>query len=622
MLIPLSRLLVPLLLLILSSMANAGDVRGTSVVMMIGEDEYHTWETLPEFAKSELLPRGMKVTVVQQDAQDKNRFPGIIEALSKADLLVLSVRRRLPPPDELNAVRHYLDSGKPLVGIRTACHAFAPQGKRALPQGRASWIEFDPQVLGGHYDNHYPDGPKTAITVAPGAEASPILKDMDVEKLVGNGSLYRVSPIDPLCQALLIGTIPGKSPEPVAWTHLYGPRNARIFYTSLGHPDDFKERGFRKLLINGMLWALGQPSGVLVINQGGTYSGHFESNSPDTPVCLVKTSEPVVIENSTLRGPGTLIQAGVEHANITVRNTRGSGTNPNATGRSQGRFLHAESFDSVAIENNDLEGTAGIYLLTYAGNPSSTIAIRVTGNRAHNIDGRHSDGNGGYTTQTDAVQFLQLDQVRHVPNCEIAWNQVNNEPGVSGVEDVISVYLSSGLHGNPIRIHDNFIEGAYPADLSAADYSGGGIMLGDGQADQPDQLSCFVEAYDNQVLNTTNYGMAISAGHNCLMHNNRIVSTGLLPTGQAVASQNVGVYIWNITKSKSRIPTTFANNSGYSNRIGWMKGQERNDWWVPNASLWKGNLHWPGKITPQVLDGERALWEKKLEEHKLRIGAR
>jgi type 1 glutamine amidotransferase len=45
----------------------------------------------------------------------------------------------------------------------------------------------------------------------------------------------------------------------VAWTHEYGQKNARVFYTSLGHPDDFKEPAFRKLLLNGIVWALGPP---------------------------------------------------------------------------------------------------------------------------------------------------------------------------------------------------------------------------------------------------------------------------------------------------------------------------------------------------------------------------
>lgn len=87
------------------------------VVFMIGEDEYHTWETLPEFATRDLEPRGYRVTTIQQDAADKNNFPGLVDALRSADLLFISVRRRTPPLDQLNAVRAYLSSGKPLVGI-------------------------------------------------------------------------------------------------------------------------------------------------------------------------------------------------------------------------------------------------------------------------------------------------------------------------------------------------------------------------------------------------------------------------------------------------------------------------------------------------------------------------
>lgn len=232
---------------------------------MIGEEEYKTSETLPEFAKTELEPRGMRVTVIQADEKEKNHFPGIVEALAKAELLVVSVRRRLPPKDQLDAVRAYLAAGKPLVGIRTACHAFAPplagKGKPAPESGGGeSWPEFDPQVLGGHYTNHWPAGAKVAVTLAPDAAGSPILDGVDLKELVGNGSLYKVSPLDPNCKPLLIGTIPDKPPEPLAWTHLYGPKNARVFYTSLGHPDDFKEPAFRRLLLNGITWALDVPT--------------------------------------------------------------------------------------------------------------------------------------------------------------------------------------------------------------------------------------------------------------------------------------------------------------------------------------------------------------------------
>jgi len=218
------------------------------------------------------------------------------------------------------------------------------------------------------------------------------------------------------------------------------------------------------------------------------------------------------------------------------------------------------------------------------------------------------------------VQFVQLDQVQHVPHIEIAWNEVTNDPGASGVEDVINIYKSSGTPQSPIRIHDNYINGAYPADLTSADYSGGGIMLADGNADAPDGLSAYVVAFDNQVLNTTNYGIAIAAGFACTMHHNRILSTGTLPDGTPLPAQNVGAYIWNSNKAKAKQPSVFSNNSGFANRIGWLKNRQRNDWWVPDAARWKDNVRWPGQITPQTIDAERTRWEKKLKQQKVVVG--
>lgn len=242
------------------SLAVATTPQSSHVVFMIGEDEYHTWETLPEFGKKDLEPRGYRVTIVHADPADKNNFPGLVDALRTADALVLSVRRRTPPREQLDAVRAHLAAGRPLVGIRTACHAFAlrpTDPPAAAPL--STWQDFDPAVLGGHYTNHHPAGPQTTITLAPGARAHSILKDISVAGLTGSGSLYKVSPLVNDTTLLLMGEIPGQPAEPVAWTHLYGPKRARIFYTSLGHPDDFKNAEFRHLLVNGVAWALGKP---------------------------------------------------------------------------------------------------------------------------------------------------------------------------------------------------------------------------------------------------------------------------------------------------------------------------------------------------------------------------
>ena len=76
---------------------------------------------------------------------------------------------------------------------------------------------------------------------------------------IGNGSLYRVLPLAETTTPLLIGSIPDKQPEPVAWTNTAGPKKARVFNTTLGHLDDFENPAFRKLLTNALYWALEEP---------------------------------------------------------------------------------------------------------------------------------------------------------------------------------------------------------------------------------------------------------------------------------------------------------------------------------------------------------------------------
>ncbi len=243
--------------LLLASLTLLRAVEPARIVFMIGEDEYRTWETLPEFAEKDLRPLGYRITVVQADAADKNNFPGLTLALRDADLLFVSVRRRTPPPEQLDAIRAHLAAGKPLIGIRTASHAFALRDKDKLENpNRAVWQDFDPEVLGGSYSNHYKGNQTARISLAPGAESHPILRGISATRLAGHGSLYKVSPLGEGTKPLLIGAIVGEAPDPVAWTRLYGPKSARIFYTSLGHPDDFPNADFRRLLLNSIAWTL------------------------------------------------------------------------------------------------------------------------------------------------------------------------------------------------------------------------------------------------------------------------------------------------------------------------------------------------------------------------------
>lgn len=140
----------------------------------------------------------------------------------------------------MDAVRKFIAAGKPVVGIRTASHAFDAKGE--LTDGRAVWPTFDADVLGGHYSGHYGLGPKTTVTTDRGAASHAILNGVRLP-IDTSGSLYKVSPLAKTTTTLLIGSIPGQATEPVAWINQTG--QSRVFYTSLGAPEDFRRPAFR-----------------------------------------------------------------------------------------------------------------------------------------------------------------------------------------------------------------------------------------------------------------------------------------------------------------------------------------------------------------------------------------
>jgi type 1 glutamine amidotransferase/nicotinamidase-related amidase len=223
------------------------------VVLAVSEPEYDTAKTLPKFAEELARAQpGLQTLLVHGDPE-RHAMVGLAEALRGSDLLLLSIRRQALPSGELAAIREHLAAGKPLVGIRTASHAF--DARRENPSGHEQWLAFDREVLAGNYSGHHGVGPKTTITAAAGAAEHPILSGVKLP-LVSNASLYKVSPLAASATPLLIGAIPDRPSEPVAWTNQFG--KSRIFYTSLGHRDDFADPAFGKLLSNGILWALGE----------------------------------------------------------------------------------------------------------------------------------------------------------------------------------------------------------------------------------------------------------------------------------------------------------------------------------------------------------------------------
>ncbi|MSU49919.1 MAG: hypothetical protein EXS37_12680 [Opitutus sp.] len=237
-----------------TGLSFAADVR-PKLVMLIAEHEYETAKTLPEFAAARLAQDFRVVTVTGSIAPGENSLDPIGE-IADAAVLLVSVRRRTPPSAQLAAIRRYIAAGKPVVGIRTASHAFALGKNQPLPVGHAEWAAWDAEVIGGNYTNHHGRGPTTTVTLAANAPADhSILRGVNLP-FTTESTLYKNTPLKPGTQALITGTIPGQPAEPLAWTFTRAD-GGRTFYTSLGGPNDFKNPAFTQLLRNALLWAAG-----------------------------------------------------------------------------------------------------------------------------------------------------------------------------------------------------------------------------------------------------------------------------------------------------------------------------------------------------------------------------
>ena len=231
------------LCLALTASAAAPSKKPT-IVLVSGEYEYHSAETLPVFKKFLEANYSLNCVYLARPAATNDQTIAGLEALEKADLAVIFIRRMTLPEEQLARFRKFADAGKPIVGIRTASHSFQ------------NWKEWDHDVLGGNYQNHYAGNLMPVIRVVPEAAGHAILKGVPAE-FKTSGSLYKNAPLPAGSTPLLMGTIEGKPTEPVAWTHSY--KGGRVFYTSLGHPADFEVPAFRQLIVNAIYFGLGQP---------------------------------------------------------------------------------------------------------------------------------------------------------------------------------------------------------------------------------------------------------------------------------------------------------------------------------------------------------------------------
>jgi type 1 glutamine amidotransferase len=246
--------------------ATAQTKKHPLIVFVTGDHEYSGEFTLPLIAAELEKNYGFRTKVLKAypNQNAEKDIPGL-EALHEADLAVFYLRWRQLPPEQLEHIDKYLKSGKPVMGFRTTTHAFN------FSKGDASerWNAFGEFALnappgwgGKAAHTHYGHESSTDVSVIEKALNHPILTGVAPNFHVRSW-LYRVLPDYPTkgSEWLLMGKSvnPDKAAieNPVAWTgtNSFG---AKVFTTTMGHPEDFQIEAFQRLVINAIHWELGK----------------------------------------------------------------------------------------------------------------------------------------------------------------------------------------------------------------------------------------------------------------------------------------------------------------------------------------------------------------------------
>ncbi len=208
--------------------------RPLNVCLVSAAPSYESDESLSVFAAH--LQGKLRVEFSLARRKTVNDLPGLAN-LAACDCMVLFAQRMTIDGEQLDCIKRYCDRGGPIVAIRTAGCALT------------NWPAFDRRVLGVATAGNHGRTPKPLVQFYNRSAEHPILDGMT--PFPSGGSLCRVRKIAPDAERLLTGIIPGQR-EPVAWTRLH--RGGRIFSTSLGHPVDFREPTFLRILANAVAW--------------------------------------------------------------------------------------------------------------------------------------------------------------------------------------------------------------------------------------------------------------------------------------------------------------------------------------------------------------------------------
>ena len=239
-------------------------------VLVVGTLHYSPELSLPVFAK-ELERFGFRTTVVMGEGNPEKKtqdvLPGI-DALADADLAIFFMRFLKLLDKEWKPIEDYLKSGKPVIGLRTANHSF----KYPKDHPRYEWNDgFGRRALGTPYIVH--QGGTTDIKVNPATKSHPVMTNVEKTEWVSPGTLY-LARLEKGCIPLASGSGKGRARllkksfgeiqvkefetavVAWAWQNEWG---GKVFGTSFGHPGDFAEESFNRMLVNACHWAVENP---------------------------------------------------------------------------------------------------------------------------------------------------------------------------------------------------------------------------------------------------------------------------------------------------------------------------------------------------------------------------
>jgi hypothetical protein len=271
-----------------------GPGKGKHVVLIAGANEYNPEVGLPILGRILSERHGFDCTVLFTinkkdgtiDPNCNDNIPGL-EALDHADLMIILCRFRVLPDEQMKHIVDYVESGRPVIGMRTATHSFRYPANSTSQYKKYTYndkdAEFDGgfgrQVLGETWIRHFGPNGKTSTRgiFADGAKGDPILNGIADGEIWATTGVYGVRlPLLPNCKTLLLGQViegnkpdgkPSQEPkykdapmQPIAWTRTYAivpGKTGRAFTTTMGSAADLQNEAFRRLMVNATYWAAG-----------------------------------------------------------------------------------------------------------------------------------------------------------------------------------------------------------------------------------------------------------------------------------------------------------------------------------------------------------------------------